>query len=272
MSREISLIYSLFNKEDNKENSYKVSTYNSKQFMMKKINEKQMTAIAVSVVAIAIISFSYYSTNNTYKPNNNTISDNEYVIDKSDFVNGTNLINEIPIENLNENEINGLLLMREEEKLARDVYTFLEKKWGMKIFSNIASSEQTHTDAVKTLLDRYGLADPVKNDSIGAFTSDKISQLYKQLTEKGEKSLLDALIVGATIEDLDINDLNKLASETNNLDIINVYENLNRGSRNHMRAFTKQINRNGGNYIPQYITKSEFDSIIGSEQEKGMKQ
>jgi hypothetical protein len=162
--------------------------------------------------------------------------------------------------------------MREEEKLARDVYTVLEEKWGMKIFSNIASSEQTHTNAVKTLLDRYGLEDPVKNDSIGAFTSDKISLLYKQLTERGEKSLLDALIVGATIEDLDINDLNKLISETNNLDIVNVYENLNRGSRNHMRAFTKQINRNGDNYTPQYITKSEYDNIIGSGQEKGMRQ
>jgi hypothetical protein len=241
--------------------------------MMKNNNEKQIAVIVVSVaILIAIISFSSYSTSNTDKPNKNTISDNEYVIDKSDFVNGENLINEIPIENLNEEEMNGLLLMREEEKLARDVYTVLEEKWGMKIFSNIASSEQTHTNAVKTLLDRYGLEDPVKNDSIGAFTSDKISLLYKQLTERGEKSLLDALIVGATIEDLDINDLNKLISETNNLDIVNVYENLNRGSRNHMRAFTKQINRNGDNYTPQYITKSEYDNIIGSGQEKGMRQ
>lgn len=42
---------------------------------------------------------------------------------------------------LNAAEIEGLLFMREEEKLAHDVYLALYAKWGLPIFQNIAQSE-----------------------------------------------------------------------------------------------------------------------------------
>jgi len=80
----------------------------------------------------------------------------EYEIDPSDFLSGDELIKDIPESQLSESEMQGLILMREEEKLARDVYTTLGEKWDLNIFINIAGSEQTHTDAVKYLLDRYG--------------------------------------------------------------------------------------------------------------------
>jgi hypothetical protein len=76
--------------------------------------------------------------------------------------------------------------MREEEKLARDVYTMLGNIWGTKIFSNIASSEQTHTDAVKVLLARYAITDPVVNDTIGVFTSKTMQDLYNTMTAQGK--------------------------------------------------------------------------------------
>ena len=199
----------------------------------------------------------------------NQTSSNEYIIDQSDFVKGNELIKDIPESQLNEEEIAGLVLMREEEKLARDVYNVLGEKWETEIFTNIAKSEQTHTDAIKVLLDRYNIEDPVKDDSIGIFTSPELDELYKNLVEQGESSLLDALIVGATVEDLDIKDLNELSAKTNNADIIITYNNLNKGSRNHLRAFMRQINNNEGSYSPQYISQSEFDDIISSAQEKG---
>ena len=199
----------------------------------------------------------------------NQTSSNEYIIDQSDFVKGNELIKDIPESQLNEEEIAGLVLMREEEKLARDVYNVLGEKWETEIFTNIAKSEQTHTDAIKVLLDRYNIEDPVKDDSIGIFTSPELDELYKNLVEQGESSLLDALIVGATVEDLDIKDLNELSAKTNNADIIITYNNLNKGSRNHLRAFMRQINNNDGSYSPQYISQSEFDDIISSAQEKG---
>ena len=66
------------------------------------------------------------------------------------------------------------------------------------------------------LLDRYGIEDPVKNDSVGVFTSSIIDGLYTNLVKQGEASSLDALIVGATIEDLDIHDLTELLVGTDN--------------------------------------------------------
>jgi hypothetical protein len=159
--------------------------------------------------------------------------------------------------------------MREEEKLARDVYLTLGDMWGMQIFSNIATSEQTHTDAIKTLLERYELNDPVTDDSIGVFTDLNMQKLYADLITQGSESLLAALIVGATIEDLDIKDLDEAMAENSKSDIEIVYQNLQKGSRNHMRAFVRQIERNGGTYSPQYISVSDYESILSSSQERG---
>jgi len=187
---------------------------------------------------------------------------------KNDLVQGEKIIRDIPKTELNQSEIDGIVLMREEEKLARDVYTTLGTKWNLNIFSNIAKSEQTHMDAVKTLLDRYNIKDPAENN-IGQFTSKKLSDLYDQLIKKGEESSQNALIVGATVEDLDIKDLNDLSNQTNKSDILAIYDNLKRGSRNHLRSFVKQIENNSGNYNPQYISLEEYNSIISSQQEKG---
>lgn len=101
---------------------------------------------------------------------------------------------------LSEAEIAGLVYMREEEKLAQDVYLALYAEWGLPIFQNIANSEQTHTDAVKTLLDRYGVEDPAVETAAGEFVNADLQALYDQLTALGEQSLGDALKVGATIE------------------------------------------------------------------------
>ncbi len=142
---------------------------------------------------------------------------------------------------LSQSEIQGLVLMREEEKLARDVYAKLGEIWGTKIFFNISASEQTHTNAVAGLLEQYGIPDPVIQDIPGVFASQDMQALYDSFVARGSTSLQDALIVGADIEILDIKDLEKLISETDEADIIRVYENLKRGSENHLRAFNRQM-------------------------------
>jgi hypothetical protein len=159
--------------------------------------------------------------------------------------------------------------MREEEKLARDVYTTLGNKWGVQIFSNIAASEQTHTDAVRNLLSSYNIPDPVKNDEVGVFQSETLQKLYTDLLAEGEQSLVQALKVGAEIEDLDIRDLDLAMSETSNENILQVYANLQKGSRNHLRSFVRQLELRGDEYAPKYISLEEYNSIIASEQERG---
>ena len=164
---------------------------------------------------------------------------------------------------LSQEEYDGLLLMREEEKLARDVYLELSDIWGVRVFSNIAGSEQTHMDAVLTVMETYHMDDPIQDDSRGIFTNPELADLYEQLIEKGSISLTDAFTVGAIIEDLDIKDLRELLSETENADIIRVYENLEKGSENHMRAFIRQIENNRSSYEAQFITAEELAEILG---------
>ncbi len=157
--------------------------------------------------------------------------------------------------------------MREEEKFAHDVYTKLFEKWGMNIFNSISNSEQTHTDAVLMLIEKYELEDPATNNVIGEFTDTTLQRLYNEFVTFGSQSLINGLIIGATIEDLDIYDLQELLKVVNNQDITFVYNNLLKGSRNHMRSFYPQIISNGGSYIAQYITQQELEDIINSPRE-----
>lgn len=171
---------------------------------------------------------------------------------------------------LTEAEAADLLYMREEEKLARDVYLALYEQWGLAILQNIANSEQTHTEAVRTLIDRYGLADPAADSPAGAFANETLQALYAQLTAEGRQSLAAALRVGATIEDLDITDLQAAVGQTGKADIVLVYENLMKGSRNHLRAFVSTLQRQTGEtYEPQYLDQAAYDDIISATVERG---
>ncbi|MCF8254853.1 MAG: DUF2202 domain-containing protein [Bacteroidia bacterium] len=180
-------------------------------------------------------------------------------------------ISDFPIEPLNADELTSLLHMREEEKLAHDVYVTLYAKWGVPVFNNISKSEQTHTDAILTLIQRYQLVDPVGTHEVGVFEDSTLQTLYNQLVAKGSQSLLDAYNVGATIEDLDIFDLNNWVKKVDNQDILFVYGNLTKGSRNHMRSFYSQIISSGGTYTAQFITQAELEAIINSDKEMGSK-
>jgi hypothetical protein len=186
------------------------------------------------------------------------------------FSGGINeVIATIDKNNLDETEKEGLFLMREEEKLARDVYLNLYEKWNLKTYYNIAQSEKTHMEAIKILLNRYDLKDPVGEDIIGVFESEKLQELYNELVAQGSESLEQALKVGALIEELDIYDLKELLSKTDNDDIKIVYLNLLKGSRNHLRSFDKQLEKNGFSYEAKYLSQKEYNSIASSNQESG---
>ncbi|OZB74805.1 MAG: ferritin [Thiomonas sp. 14-64-326] len=175
----------------------------------------------------------------------------------------------LPPSDLSATEASALVFMREEEKLARDVYQLLYTQWGQKVFSNIAASEQQHMDAVALLLTRYNLPDPAAATAPGVFQDPHVQELFNALMTQGQTSLIAALTVGATIEDLDIQDLQTRIAATDNADIALVFNELMKGSRNHMRAFISQLTKQGVTYTPQYITQAEFDAIINSPTETG---
>jgi hypothetical protein len=126
--------------------------------------------------------------------------------------------------------------MREEEKLARDVYQAMYEKWGARVFKNIKSAETRHMASVLTLIDRYGLADPASAQA-GVFNNTELQAAYDSLLAQGSKSLADALQVGVAIEKLDIEDLQTAVEQATHADLNTVYQNLLRASGNHLAAF-----------------------------------
>ncbi len=199
-------------------------------------------------------------------------TDNLSFADQYGQLNGVNLNSQIaslPIQNISDAEKISLLHMREEEKLARDVYITLYNKHGVKIFDNISISEQTHTNAILQLLTKYSINDPVGTNAVGVFSDTGLQVLYNTLVASGSSSIIEAYKVGATIEDVDLNDLKNDLLKVDNQDIILVYQMLSKGSRNHMRNFYSHLKSYGFTYVPQYISQSELDAIINSPMERG---
>lgn len=166
-----------------------------------------------------------------------------------------------PAATITPEEEDMLKYMREEEKLARDVYVAFFNQYEINVFNNISKSEQRHMDAVLCLLEHYGIEDPASTET-GVFNNPELQNLYDDLISQGSASLDDALSVGATIEDVDIFDLEGYVNQTSNEAILNIFGHLTCASRNHMRAFSGLLNENGLSYTPQYISQEDYDAII----------
>lgn len=186
------------------------------------------------------------------------------------------------------NEESHLVFMREEEKLARDVYTTLGSLYpNATIFGNIDDSEQRHTDSVKAKLLQCGVTDPNTNDNLGVYTGEAygayFTEKYELLTEMGAESELSALYVGAFIEELDMLDIiqcpkaiveadNGIDDEndcgrvyTDNEDVQSLLDSLLEGSKNHLRAYVGKIEAviGEGKYEAQILEQHEVDAILG---------
>ena len=163
-----------------------------------------------------------------------------------------------------------MLYLREEEKMARDVYLTLAERWQLPIFSNIARAEQKHMDLVLRLIEVYGLIDPVVDDSVGVFSNVDLGMLFDDFVTAGSESLIAALTVGATLEDMDLADLYDLVELTDNRHITLVAYNLAKGSRNHLRAFIRALAAQGETYTPQFLDQETFDAILEADMERAM--
>jgi len=166
--------------------------------------------------------------------------------------------------------------MREEEKLARDVYATVFDYFGaqgltLTVFDNIAQSEQRHMNAVKTLLDNFGIPDSASFiageedypnscvDTQCLFKNDVLDALYEKLITDGKASPLAAFLVGALIEEADMTDLARAIADAEGYpDIQAVYANLLCGSGNHLRAFAWNIELKDPEYISYFASTAEY--------------
>ena len=186
------------------------------------------------------------------------------------------------------NEETHLEFMCQEEKLARDVYITLGTQYPeYSVFGNIDNSEQRHVDSATAMFMKYGFPNPSTNDNVGVFTSETYGEYftvnYNELVERGLISELEALYVGAFIEELDMRDINFCPLDivdmdngindisecgrvyTDQPDILRLYGNLLEGSESHLRAYVNNIEKliGEGNYEAQVLTQEQVDAILG---------
>ncbi len=162
---------------------------------------------------------------------------------------------------LSEEEKEDLYYMREEEKLARDVYLTLYEQWDLSVFKRIASSEQKHMNSIGKLLEAYEIPDIIVDDSVGIFVNPELQKLFSELIEKGSKSMADALLVGGMIEEVDILDIEEAIKNTTHDDIARVYERLLRGSYNHLRAFISNYKSQTGETYEYQLMEDKPDEV-----------
>jgi hypothetical protein len=162
---------------------------------------------------------------------------------------------------LSDQEEAKLLFMREEEKLARDVYLTFYDEFDLATFSNIASSEQMHMNALLKLLKKYDLPDPAAGNDIGEFTDPDLQALYATLIASGMAGPLEALKVGGKIEEKDMVDIQEAIELSDHADIDLVYESLLCGSRNHLRAFAQAIEAQFGETHTQQWPASDWAQL-----------
>jgi hypothetical protein len=135
-----------------------------------------------------------------------------------------------------------LAYSRDEERMARDLYTLFGQTYDAAIFDRIAASEQQHFDAVGTLLTTYSVADPATGQPAGTYTNPDVQKLYDQWRTQGLTSVQDAYAVGVALEQADIADLEKLLARNADADVQRVFTHLLAASQHHLTAFTNAVN------------------------------
>lgn len=224
-------------------------------------------------LAMMLIPATVLLMSNCSKDKETLTSDDAASVEKSLYAEDSTILQQkcdsLPFEELSPEEVNALLLMREEELLAQDVYTGLSAVYQIPVFTFISRSELQHATAIQRLMQKYELPDPAVNHVTGVFSNNDLQTLYNSLMEQGSASLIAALTVGATIEDLDIKDLMDLSEVADNQDILWVFANLTKGSRNHLRSFSKQLTLQGVSYAPQFISEELYLQIVNSPHERG---
>lgn len=141
--------------------------------------------------------------------------------------------------------VEDLQFMREEERLAGDLYQlFAERYPEATVFANIARSEDQHATAVGRQLTNFGIEDPSAGLEPGDYYFDELDELYATLATQGE-TLDGAIKAGIAVEEEDIADLKAALARESSDPVERTFGALLAGSENHLKAFTTAL-ENGG--------------------------
>ena len=172
---------------------------------------------------------------------------------------------------LADSEADGLAFMRQEEKLAHDLYLALDDLYGLPVFSNIARSKSMHMRAMLTLLETCGPPDPAAGKLPGEFSDPTLQASYDNLLARARESPVEALRAAALVEETDSLDLQERLAQTDTQDLTRAYHNLLQASGKHLRAFAQQIERQTGKkYEPELLDGSAYASLVDGARPAGV--
>lgn len=174
----------------------------------------------------------------------------------------TTIVLKFPYGKLNQAEQDSIIQMVHWEKLFEQVYNQFHQQWQHEVFKNIPQNEEKHRKALEALLTKYKLMLANLDASLTKLQDNWISQ--------GSTSWVAALTVSATMEDKYLFELqNALSNKAiDNFDIQFVYQNLAKGSRNHLRTLVSLLKEQQVEYQAHYLTSTKFQEIIRSPQER----
>lgn len=157
-----------------------------------------------------------------------------------------------------------LLYMIEEEKMARDVYAAFEAKWGAAIFNHISEAEGKHFERVLGLAQSQGVKVPnaIEKNKAGQFRNKELQAMYDEFIASGSQSLEAALRVGALLEETNYRDLSAAIAATDNEAVRTTFTQLLDASANHLRAFSRNLSKQGVDYQPAVLPQADFDAIM----------
>ncbi|WP_221031270.1 DUF2202 domain-containing protein [Actomonas aquatica] len=146
-----------------------------------------------------------------------------------------------------------------EERMAARIYrAFAERYPAVRPFQNIPRAEDRHAASVATLL---ACADPTFSPS-AMITNPTYSTLGDDLIERGSTSEVEALRVGAYIEEKDILDLQALLGRLDHDGAKAIVAQLEQGSHHHLAAFVRNLSRHGVTYEPQLLSTEAYAEIV----------
>ncbi len=165
---------------------------------------------------------------------------------------------------ITETEAGDLQLLREEEKLARDLF----RDWSdrSELFGAVAHSKQLHFEIVGALLQRHQVTDRTLGGE-GLYVFPQLQTLHQELLARGGSTELEALAAGAELHERDLVGLEEAAGRSQLEDVRASLAEIQRGARNHLRGCVEELALQGVDYAPRLLSPEAFAAIINSPRE-----
>jgi hypothetical protein len=138
---------------------------------------------------------------------------------------------------LTDTQKSAVAALAEEEKLAHDLYVAFADQYSTRAFTRIANAETQHLAELRTILERYSIADPTAGLAAGTFATAATQDLYNKLLADGSAGVDAAYAAARTVESTDITTLQSSVVGVTAPDVLQVYANLLAGSQRHLVAF-----------------------------------